>query len=90
MEILPSDCVFILHYLGKKIITEERIIEELFKVSETQHLTLKEIVMVISKYSPSESNKEHETEKPTLIGYAFCLMLIHINNSKTIKAYKIG
>jgi hypothetical protein len=41
MDTLHSDCVFIWHYLGKKIITEERIIREHFNVSETQPLTLK-------------------------------------------------
>jgi hypothetical protein len=33
MDTLPSDCVSIWHYLGKKIIPEERIIQEYFKVS---------------------------------------------------------
>jgi len=40
MDILPSECVFIWHYLGKKIIAEERIIQEHFRVSENQPLTL--------------------------------------------------
>jgi hypothetical protein len=40
MDTLLSDCVFILHYLGKKIITEDRIIRERFKISEVQPLTL--------------------------------------------------
>ena len=75
MDALPSDSVFILRRSGKENITEEKIIEEHFKGSETQPLTLKESIMGISKCSSCEGSKKHETEERASWGYAFCLIL---------------
>jgi hypothetical protein len=41
MDMLPTDCVFIWHYLGKKIITEERIIQEISKYQKLNLLLLR-------------------------------------------------